>query len=225
MPKRSREELIEHLKHQLGFLRASSAAFDAGREEEAQRLATTIRVLVHSTGQSVALLKQLGVQHQMRFLDTWQPPEATRPGVVLVRRWDAGLATIRLGSGTATFAAPLGAHPEGIRGPQPFRIWWKQSVIEDQTRTRFTRKELVLFMTNQAGGAHVDPDIASRWVALTKLNSLGWGYGDNALVVPAGPEDDPMGNPIPANIRQIAFEVETSITGFMGDLLDAGTAA
>lgn len=33
-----------------------------------------------------------------------------------------------------------------------------------------------------------------------------------AVVVPAGPTDTPLGNPIPANIRQIAFEVDMTLT-------------
>lgn len=54
------EELQAHLAEQLGFLERSADAFDNGYEDEAKRMATAIRVLVHDTNQSISLLKQLG---------------------------------------------------------------------------------------------------------------------------------------------------------------------
>jgi hypothetical protein len=80
-------------------------------------------------------------------------------------------------------------------------------------------------MANKAGGAHVDPEIKSRCVALTRLNSLEWGYGPSYVTVDPGPNDQPMGNPVPANVRQIAYEVETAITEQLGHLLGQGNAA
>lgn len=78
-------------------------------------------------------------------------------------------------------------------------------------------------MANQEGGAHVDPAIKSRWAALTRLNSLGWGWHreDSNMVVtaPAGPEDEPMGNPLPANIRRLPDEVEETLTQYLSHLL------
>jgi hypothetical protein len=38
-----------HLNEQLGFLERSVAAFDQGYEDEAKRLAVTLRVLLHDT--------------------------------------------------------------------------------------------------------------------------------------------------------------------------------
>jgi hypothetical protein len=226
---RSREEVIQKLAEQVGLLRSSARAFDEGIDAEALRMAVHIRVLVHHTKRSRSLLNQLGVQHQLLFLDTWQPPEPSQPGHIIVHRWDAGLAVIEFhmeeGKGEARFRAPLNDQPDRITGPQPFRFWWNQAVIEDVTRQRFTRKDLVLFMANQEGGAHIDPEIKPRWHALTRLNSLGWGYRENYITVPAGPDDSPMGNPVPANIRQIAFEVEKSIAEQLRDLLDRGSAA
>jgi hypothetical protein len=44
--KKTRDDLIAHLRSQMRFLARSAEAFDSGFEEEAQRLATIIRVLV-----------------------------------------------------------------------------------------------------------------------------------------------------------------------------------
>ena len=47
------------LRRQLQFLKASSAAFDAGFHDEAVRIATVVRLLVHQTKSSTSLLKHL----------------------------------------------------------------------------------------------------------------------------------------------------------------------
>ena len=54
------EELLAHLWDQIKFLVASSKSYDQGFEGEAKRLAVAIRVLMHDTTQSNALLTQLG---------------------------------------------------------------------------------------------------------------------------------------------------------------------
>lgn len=226
--KRSREELAEHLRTQVGFLQKSARAFDEGDETEAIRLAVTIRVLVHNSKTSTSLLKQLGVQHQLKFVDTAPfPPEPTTPGA-LVKRFDGGLAYMQMNGEGAKFCAPLDDNPpEPSYGPQPFRTWWNRQVIEDLLRERFTRAEVVLFLANKSGGAHIDPKLVPRFEALTKFNSLGWGWsrteGRSSITVPAGPEDTPLGNPLPANVRQIAYELEATLTQQLGDLLDSPT--
>jgi hypothetical protein len=68
-------DLQAHLDEQLGFLERSAAAFDQGYEDEAKRLAVTLRVLLHETTQSHSLLVQLGRRHGA-FLDTALPPDA-----------------------------------------------------------------------------------------------------------------------------------------------------
>ena len=53
---RSTEELEELLHEQLAFLESSAAAFDAGMDGEAKRLAVALRVLLHDTKNSHSLL-------------------------------------------------------------------------------------------------------------------------------------------------------------------------
>lgn len=52
---RYEERLVSHI----GFLRTSSATFDSVQEDEALRLATSIRVIVHDTDKSTSLLSHL----------------------------------------------------------------------------------------------------------------------------------------------------------------------
>jgi hypothetical protein len=201
----------------------SGEDFDGGDETEALRLAVTLRTLLYNKKRSTSLLKQLGVQHQLRFRDTASPPERPMTRGAIPYRFDAGLAAIRMDGERAEFVAPLEDPSGDDYGDQPFRTWWKRPVLEDLARSRFTREELVLFMAHKVGGAHVDTELPPHFVALTKLNSLGWGWTRSddglALVVPAGPDDEPMGNPIPSNVRQIAWEVQTTVEGQLDHLL------
>lgn len=230
MPRQSRTQLIEHLRIQMGYLRKSAREFDDGDVSEAARLAVTIRVLLHNTNSSTSLLKQLGVQHQLRFLDTASVPEPRTPGVVY-EEFSSGLGAIRLDNEGAHFVARLGGDTgaddggdDKTHGRQLFRTWWNRRVLKDLLGHQFTRKELVLFLAHRLGGAHVDPKMSVRFAAMTEMNSLGWGWNRSdegiALVVPAGPQDEPMGSAIPVNVRQIAYEVEESITRQLSGLLD-----
>jgi len=38
----------------------------------------------------------------------------------------------------------------------------------------FTRKDIICFVANQDGGAHVDMKLDGKYAELRKLNSLGW---------------------------------------------------
>jgi hypothetical protein len=55
----SDHELLDKLKQQMRFLKTSCDIFDQGNTEEAIRLSTTIRILVHDTNKSNSLLNQL----------------------------------------------------------------------------------------------------------------------------------------------------------------------
>jgi hypothetical protein len=215
MAKQSRGDLFRYLREQVGFLRKSGRDFDVGDASEALRLAVSLRVLLYDKGSSVSLLKQLGIKHQLRFLDTSPRPEPLQPGV-MTKVHHSGLASIALDGTGAVFEATLGERPEDIRGPRQFTLWWHERVLEDFFGDRFTREELVLYLAHKVGGAHVDPKVEPRFHKLDRMNSLGWGWhreGDEvALVMPAGAEDTPLGSPVPVNVRQIAYEVETTLS-------------
>jgi hypothetical protein len=68
--KLTREDLIAALRTHMGFRERSAEAFDEGIEDEALRLAGTLRTLLHDKGSSSALLTQVREQNRLRFLDT-----------------------------------------------------------------------------------------------------------------------------------------------------------
>lgn len=115
-----------------------------------------------------------------------------------------GLAGIKISNTppkpTSRFV-PLCGENEKFHPFVPFLAWWKAVVFKDQRGNRFSRKDIVLTVANQDGGAHVDPELDEDYDALSKKNTLGWTFksGDAEIPWPS--------NPVPASIRQIAHEV------------------
>jgi hypothetical protein len=71
---RTRAELVSALNEQLGAIKASSAAFDAGVTWEATRLATAAYVILHDgKRRTVSLLTQLGVKEKIPFISSSVP--------------------------------------------------------------------------------------------------------------------------------------------------------
>jgi len=82
----------------------------------------------------------------------------------------------------------------------PYRDWWNEIVFVDDRKQSLSRKELILAVANQDGGAHVDPTLSETYARLSRHNSLGWVISTpvQALQIP---------NPERAAIRQISHEV------------------
>lgn len=192
----TQEELQQHYEEQLRFLRSSSIAYDSGDESEAKRLAVHIRILVHDTHSSHSLLGQLGLKESLLFYDTVS-------GVFEQNLASSfGLVIAQLSSDSESrFIAPLEEHEDSaaIRWV-PFEEWWHETVFIDQERNHISRKELLLAVADQDGGAHVDPKINEVYAKLTRGHSLGWSYETRG-------ETGPLRHEATASIRQMAFEV------------------
>ena len=77
--RRDRADLIKKLQVQVDLLRELGRMFDSGQRIMAYQVATAIRLLVHDTTSSHALLAQLGELSTMQFSDTSVPmnPQGT----------------------------------------------------------------------------------------------------------------------------------------------------
>jgi hypothetical protein len=197
----NKDELINHLKDQINFLIASAISYDNGFEGEAKRLATVIRVLVHDTTNSNALLTQLNKMNIL-FYDSAAPfhPDNLIPSNSLTMN---RLSINAGGNAEANYIAPL-EYLSPARNKDKkvgFNRWWNCNiVIKDNKGNLFPRKKLVLTIADKEGGAHVDPKLDQAYANLTRFNSLAW------KVYTKGEIKD-MGNPVPPSIRQIAHEV------------------
>lgn len=196
----SQDELNSHLAEQIAFLEASILSYDSGNTSEAKRLASTLRLMLHDTRNSKSLLGQLGLKI-LKFCDTsnYSGYNATP--------WDVAVYTglvgqcINMAKYRVEFV-PLLDH-ESENGPiwVDFEHWWSTTVIKDELRNTFSRRDLVLTMADQDGGAHIDPVITDKYAALSRQNSVGW-------VGAVGNTDyRPIPYPERAAVRQIAHEL------------------
>lgn len=191
----SKRELLNHLENQINFLKSSAQSYDNGFEAEAIRLSVAIRILIHDTSESESLLSQLG-KKDILFYDTARNLDARN------RVTDIGLALLRLSPRGAEYHPGLDDIPsERINIKVPFNKWWNKVVILDKKRNDFTRKDLVLFVANQDGGAHIDPSLDKKYAELSRFNSLAW------RVVKGGVESAFRNRPELACIRQMTHEI------------------
>lgn len=190
------------LGEQVDFLESSAEGYDAGRLHEAKRLATTIRVLVHDTGSSQSLLSHLDVKNRLVFMDT--AGDLNLANLASLAPFLIYRATVGEGGRlTGTYEPMLGDGPPfpGMPRGVGFDKWWTMLVVRDAAGEIFTRKELVLFLANKAGGAHVDSKVQARIDALARSETLGFSVFDVDGERPV--EEDPI---LPC-VRQIAYEL------------------
>jgi SEC-C motif len=191
----SKEDLEQHFEEQLRFLSRSAEAYDAGFTDEAKRLAVTIRILVHDTRSSTSLLTQLN-QKKRLFYDTSVPDEAGN----LVPY--GALTQIAAGLESATYLPFLdGPLPRGVQPRHvEFEPWWMAPIIRTVNEDIFSRRDLVLSMADQDGGAHIDPKLDEAYARLTREDGIGWQHEGSKGKHVIQPADR-------AAVRQIAHEV------------------
>jgi len=197
------DEYGQHVLEQLDFLRNSARRYDEGVVAEAKRLATQIRVLVHDSDRSCkSLLGQMGLKEQLRFLDTAQPYDSSNPTS------HCGLTEMPLGGGHETKSLPFLDDPPLAPRRVPFADWWHGVVVVDQRKRQFSRRDLVLAVAEQDGGAHVDPGLEPDYAHLTRHDSLGIAWSDATDIWRA------VKGVVHASIRQITHELLRTLTAF-----------
>lgn len=198
--KRTKDDLMQQLHDQLELLRMGCEHFDAGKEVAGKHIALNLRVLLHQTKTSHSLLQQLGLRDGY-FIDTAYP---LNPKNVLT---ECGLTAIRLTGGEGARYLPHVLNGGGTVSSRKiqFADWWNNPVIKDNRGRKFSRRELVLNVSNTDGGAHVDPELDEAYMELSRKNSLAWLFnlGDGVQRDMTGPEL--------ACIRQIAHEVLSTL--------------
>lgn len=172
---RRTDSVLTKLKEQMKFLNTSLSAFYAGDLAESVRIATTIRVLVHESGMSKPLLKQAKPNGlDLPILEH----VGERPGELEVFRFAVSL---RLGP-TVSPAVDLGSSHYTLSSVGE---WWNRSVFIFRssmgTPLTYTRKQVVLILSNKEGGAHVDQDEDPNYVRL--LTDLPLSFADYGLPV------------------------------------------
>lgn len=194
----TKDELIYQVKTQMRYLSVSSSEFDKGFHDEAQRMATTIRVLLHDTKHQKSLLSQLNIKECLYFYDT---VSKTDSGKLVVF---TGLLAVAVLEGKPYYKAPLfdEKYPSIWTN---FDEWWNRIVFKDTKGVVFTRKDIILNLADKDGGAHIDPWLKKEYYNFSRKNSLGWAYLDGKT------RRNIEGNPVQVSMRQICFEFMWSV--------------
>lgn len=194
-PQRTPDELRRLLQEQFDALLVSSAAYDRGILSESKRLATTIRVLVYDTRNSISLLTQLGLKAHLALLDT-VPPVDPRA----IHSASTGLVLV----------GPKGYEPRFGRGryagTKPFAAWWDDPVLQLANGFSASRCAYILAAANKEGGAHVDPSLSELFAALATNEPLGWYAAPDGGAGVAMPGDVRL-----MSVRQIGYELTQTL--------------
>lgn len=215
VPELSRAELLVHLRDQLDFLDASCSGFDAGHENEAKRLAGHVRIICHQTDNSTSLLRHLGVDGTIEMRDSvplYMYGVGFPPGSIAL---GSGLSTVQLSETTASHVPRMARDPLPNAG-RPLADWWTLPVIFTMHGQRPSRKQIVLWLANKSGGAHVD-QVPSALAHLLDGSAMGIGFA----LKQAGIEGrvPVLRSPMPAAMRQIAEEVRVTLRDTFADEL------
>jgi hypothetical protein len=148
----AKPEVVEKIREQRGFLERSLADFLNGHEEEAVRIATSIRVLVHE-GRGKPLLKSFKPNYlELPILNN--NVHEPRPGEKILARF----APVMISKGGVQPITDLSNTKETTIGK-----WWLRPCVTATTpegRTiDFTRSDIIRTLADKEGGAHVDEDL------------------------------------------------------------------
>jgi hypothetical protein len=197
--RRKPEDTRKEFDTQWRLLTKSCDEFDRGDQTEAKRIAVALRILLHHGGQSHSLLHQVGLADVL-FFDSAEDVDRRNLlptfGLTQVALHDSGAAYVAPGPASLPLGRPIWLIP--------FKYWWTKAVISMPGDFDLTRKDLVLTMANQNGGAHVDPELEERYYRLTREK-----LGAYSVVTESGPrllEDIES-----VSVRQIAQEVRVSL--------------
>lgn len=152
--KRERAALMIRYRENLGFLVKSARGFDSGDHAEALRMATAVRTLTYDEGRGHSVLTQIGAKPVMKWRSFYTPfglpvPEGTR-------MIGSSLHGSVFGADGFSHEEPLDFGAEG--NAVSYDDWWKVEPVVEFGDGHITRKQLILGLANQDGGAHVDLD-------------------------------------------------------------------
>jgi hypothetical protein len=145
--------------------------------DEAIRMATVLRVLIHDTNASTSLLNHLGATG-IKLLST---TDGATPNTVMF----FGLGTMQFSPQGARYFPGLDFGP--IKKYMPVSDWWEQIVFVIDPQTQLSRRRIILSAANQDGGAHVDAKLSREYEALSSDGAIGhfvYGVGADAAQVP-----------------------------------------
>ncbi|WPC18749.1 hypothetical protein SIN07_06705 [Pediococcus inopinatus] len=184
-------EIKEHWDTNIEFIKSSVINFDNGNEKEARRIALALRILFHETARSKSIYNQIDGKLAFKSAANIYSPAN------LVSSWN--LLALSMGPEGIKYIPNLDQQTRNFY--MMFEDWWHEIIFDDK-KNLFSRKDIILFVANKDGGAHLDPEIPEKYAQLEINNSLGF-TDENG--------NKPQNNPIYQSIRVIAQEVMDSL--------------
>jgi hypothetical protein len=184
------------LKLQLDYIHRSCKLFDSGYDDEAYRIATHIRAIVHDTNNSTSIIKNLG-KESIKLYSLIKPITA-RP-----------TAYINIGSmgicANGLDIVPKHRAPTYHESACEMQFHeWKSQIISIYADTEITRVGVILGAANKDGGAHADPKYKKDYRAIVE------GLGICNISDPGEEKWTQIKGLEKIAIRDIAFEILNS---------------
>lgn len=199
-----RSEYLKHLKQQIGFIKRSCDSFDAGHTDEAIRIATSLRILFHNTGQSTSLMAHLAaldisLLSTVIDRDTEIADQGPNDKIVIF----GGLFCILVDAETGvSLQACLDG---GTKELVPITKWLNQIVCSTRSRIRVTRRDIILGATNKDGGAHVDLNLSVPYQVASGESPIGF-----FIKKPGAAAQNPLEKTHWVSLRQMGYEILNS---------------
>jgi hypothetical protein len=192
----------DHLDRQLRFIERSCGVYDEGYTDEAIQIAVRIRVILHPGGKKRKSLLQHLNSGRIPLLTTSEDVREF-PGLIQ----HDGLTSFRVssdGEKVSSFDGP-GEDNALYRDYIKADKWWQQGVLFAEG-TRYSRRDVVLGVAEQEGGAHVAAEPTAEYQKLM-TPGLTWDLVD----VNDGVETiTPVGDLRFKYVRQMAYELLNS---------------
>lgn len=116
------------------------------------------------------------------------------------------------------FIARLDDHPTSLN-PVPFHTWWTSPAVAIPPKFRLSRRDLVLGVANQDGGAHVDEALREQFAGIARQRFiLGSRKKPLSIATIQNPERKGPANLSLPMVRQITYEVIKTLEGRLEDL-------
>jgi len=157
-------DMRDHLVEKIKFLKNSIMLFDNGDYQECNRIALSIRVLVHDSKNYTSLLKHL----KKKDISFYDNASSYFPGNLLPTTRLVALYSTKEGESTYL---PNKDFKGNSTIKVPFSVWWNEIVIDDSHGNLLKRKDLILSISNQDGGAHVDLELNIPYGSIAKLKT------------------------------------------------------
>ena len=194
--RRTALECLEQYELIIQRIRNLCANFDSKRLVDPGSMALQLRLLfidssARTGGRSVMNL--MGVTNAQKILST--VPQAISNRTIS----SMGFLGLRTGPDGSEWYAPLSDAP-GARNLLTTQKWLDENIFKTGSIT-FSRCKLISDIANKEGGAHVDPVIDPDYYEIARANGTGW------IFVGVDGKEIPLGNPFPAMLRQLCYEV------------------